>query len=127
MWLSKVWTFPEGGCPPLLKDNAHTDHEALMIINPNYESTNIHIKIFFEGQSLNEGHKPFDDFITIVESGKVLCFRLGRHTGRQVTRVGKGRYGFIIESELPVAAQFGPIDLLQPNLSFYNIPGYSLG
>lgn len=117
---SRIWAFPDGDLPPA-GDKEPYGHEALMIINLNKKTATINAKVYFEDCA------PFDDITIEVEAERVICLRLDKPIGKQGYQIPQGQYALIIESDVPVVAHFGRLDVRQPNLSYYSIPGYVLG
>jgi len=115
----KVWVFPDGDLPqPGNKEPF--GHESLVILNMNDRDTKIEITVYFDNAP------PVKNITSLIQAEKVRCFRLDKPIGEQNFQIPFGQYALVVRSELPVVAQFGRMDVTQPNLAYYTTMGYAL-
>ena len=112
------WIFCDGDLPPTGEQEPF-GHEALMITNLNLQDAHLLIDIYFEDQP------PVKGLSVIVKAERVRCFRLDQDLGDQSYKIPKGQYSLVVHSDRPVAAVFGRLDVRQPNLAYYTVPGFS--
>jgi len=119
---SKIWAFPDGDLPPA-GDKEPFGHESLIILNPNQDDAHIKMTIYFEDK------EPVRNIVLNVKAERVRCFRLDKPVGDGEMKysIPFGQYAFTIESDVPVVAHFGRLDVRQPDLSYYSVQGYALG
>ena len=115
----KVWVFPDGDLPQP-GDKEPFGHESLIIVNTNREKATVRMTVYFEGK------EPFRDVPVIVEGERVRCVRMDKEIGDDKKfKVPYGQYALKLESDVPMVAQLGRLDVTQPNLAYYTILGYN--
>ena len=114
----KIWIFPDGDLPPA-GDKEPFGHESLIILNLNPKDTNVCFDIYFEDT------EPVTDITATVKAQRVRCFRLDKPIGDNNYQIPLGQYALVLRSELPVVAQFGRLDVTQPNMAYYTTTGYA--
>ena len=115
----RVWAFPDGELPET-GSNGESGHESLLLLNLMPLPTRVSITIYFDNQP------PERDLTLVVEGERVRCVRLNEPVGEQQFRIPSGQYALLIESEQPVIAQIGRMDVRQPNLAYYTVIGFPL-
>ena len=112
------WIFCDGDLPPA-GNQEPLGHEALMITNLNGEQALLTFDIYFEDR------EPVKGITAAVGAERVRCFRLDRPLGDRQYQIPFGQYSLVVHSTVPVAAVFGRLDVRQPNMAYYSVPGYS--
>jgi len=59
-----------------------------------------------------------------VEAERVRCMRLDRPVGEEGFRIPYGQYALLVESQVPIIAQIGRMDVQQANLAYYTVMGF---
>lgn len=115
---SKRWFFPDGDRPPL-GDSLMKGHESYVLLNPNSQDAQVRFTLFFEDQD------PITGIEMTVPAQRVRCFQTHNadHFGEHVLPVSR-QYAVMIESDVPVIAQYGRLDARQDNLAYYTTMGY---
>jgi len=114
---AKVWIFPDGDLPPP-GDKEPLGHEALMILNTSGQDAHIEFDIYFEDKEPVLGIKD------VVKAKRVRCFRLDKPLGDKEFKIPFGQYAMRVRSDVPVVAQFGRLDVRQPNMAYYINTGF---
>lgn len=120
----KTWVFPDGEMPPpqpydpSLANPQVQGHESLIILNSGAEGVVPRVRIYFEDKP------PQDVRLAPIPGQRVFCYRLDRPIGTPPFRIPPGQYGLIVECDHPVVAQFGRMDVRQPNLAYYTVMGF---
>jgi len=115
-----MWAFPDGDLPAPGEKEPH-GHESLVLFNPNARSAQVQLTIFFENR------EPERDLCVTVEAERVRCVRLDQPVGDRGFRVPFGQYALLVDSDQPIIAQVGRMDVTQPNLAYYTVMGFPLG
>lgn len=113
----KTWVFTDGDLPPR-GDGELPGHEALMITNTGAKDAHISVDILFSETD------PKKDIKIEVGAERVLCIRLDMPFGEPSFQIPFGQYSLVLHSDVPVVASFGRLDVRQPNLAYYTVPGY---
>lgn len=113
-----VWVFADGDLPPQGKQDP-LGHEALMVVNANDEDAQINITILFDDKDPVEGIK------LTVPAKRVNCFRMDYPIGEQQFQMPFGQYALIIESQVPIIANFGRLDRRE-NMAYYPVQGFGV-
>lgn len=112
------WVFADGDLPP--KDGGALEaHEALMVVNLNGEPARFTLSILFEDRD------PAEGIAYTLPGRRVTCIRMDRPLGEKGFLVPPGQYALHLQSDVPVVAVFGRLDVRQPNLAYYAVQGYS--
>ncbi|MEM5770778.1 MAG: sensory rhodopsin transducer, partial [Bacillota bacterium] len=98
-----LWVFADGDLPPQGNEEP-LGHEALMVVNNNDEDAQLKITILFDDKDPVEGIK------LTVPAKRVNCFRMDFPIGEQRFQIPFGQYALIIESQVPIVANFGRLD-----------------
>lgn len=112
----KVWVFPDAELPPR-GENEIPGHESIIVTNTGDQDAHIQITLFFTDR------EPEHISGIIVKSQRVRCLRTNEEKdfGSHVPAVGE-QYAILLESNVPVVAQYGRAD--PRSVSFYTTPGY---
>lgn len=113
----KIWVFADGDLPPQGNEEP-LGHEALMVVNTTGKDAHLDISIFFEDKEPTEGIK-----IT-VPSKRVNCFRMDSSIGEQQFQIPFGQYALVVESDVPIVANFGRLDR-RKDMAYYSVQGFS--
>jgi hypothetical protein len=111
-----IWVFADGDLPPQGNEEP-LGHEALMVVNNNDEDAQLNITILFEDKDPVEGIK------LTVPAKRVNCFRMDFPIGEQRFQIPFGQYALIIESQVPIVANFGRLDRRE-NMAYYPVQGF---
>ena len=113
-----IWVFGDGDLPP--QGNVEPlGHEALMVVNNNDVDAHLNLTILFEDKDPVEGIK------LTVPAKRVKCFRLDYPIGEQQYKIPFGQYALIVESQVPIIANFGRLDRRE-NMAYYPVQGFSV-
>lgn len=111
------WFFPDAERPPSGSEEP-VGHESLIILNPNESVAEIRVTLWFE---LDD---PVD-FVVSVSPMRVRCLRTDDRNDMGGHEVVVGRqYAIGLHSNSPIVAQYGRLDIRQPNMAFYTTSGY---
>ena len=115
----KVWIFPDGDIPQPGDREPH-GHESLVIMNPASEDAVVKMTVYFSDR------EPVRDIIINVGAERVRCVRTNEVVGdaAHTFQIPFGQYALKLESNVPVVAQIGRMDVTQPNLTYYTVMGY---
>ncbi len=91
-----------------------------MLFNPNARPAQVQLTIFFENR------EPERDLRVTVDAERVRCVRLDQPLGEREFRIPYGQYALLVESDEPIVAQIGRMDVRQPNLAYYTVMGFPL-
>ena len=111
----KVWIFPDAELPPV-GNNEIPGHESVIITNVCDERAHIKITLLYTDRN------PVS-FYADVDGKRVRCLRSNNaedFCGN--TAVEGEQYAIMLESDLPVVAQYGRAEPRAVN--FYTTPGY---
>lgn len=115
----KSWYFPDAEIPPAGDDPELFGHESLIILNPNEKDAKIAITLYFTDRD------PVVLPETTVEAGRVRCIRATESSGFLGMKLVQGeQYAMGVESDNPVIAQYGRLDVRRGGMAFYTTPGY---
>ncbi|MCK4248430.1 MAG: hypothetical protein KAX15_01485 [Candidatus Omnitrophica bacterium] len=116
----KVWVFPDGDIPAAGNKEPY-GHESLVIFNPNKEEAFIDMSVYYTEKA------PDVDIKIRVAGERVRCVRVDKEAGDtdKKIKIPFGQYALKLESNIPVVAQIGRMDVTQPNLAYYTVMGYS--
>ena len=111
----KVWIFPDAELPPV-GDNLIPGHESIIITNVCDKEAEIKITLFYTDK------EPIS-FTTNVNARRVRCLRTNKESdfGQYTARFDE-QYAIMLESSVPVVAQYGRAEPRVVN--FYTTPGY---
>lgn len=111
----KVWIFPDAELPPVGK-NEIPGHESVIITNVSDKCAHIKFTLIFVDRD------PVS-FTADVEAMRVRCLRSNnpKDFGDYTANEGE-QYAIMIESDVPVVAQYGRAEPREVN--FYTTPGY---
>jgi hypothetical protein len=113
----RVWAFPDGDLP-VPGDSEPHGHESLVLLNPNRAAAEVRLTVYFPGRA------PERDLRVVVEAERVRCMRLDRPVGEEGFRIPYGQYALLVESQVPIIAQIGRMDVQQANLAYYTVMGF---
>jgi len=111
-----TWFFPDGDLPDA-GTSGPKGHESLVILNPNGEEARVTMTVYFPDREA--------DVLTVQTVGaqRVRCIRMDESIdGYQVPF---GQYALKLESDTPIIAQMGRMDVQQPNLAYYTTMGWA--
>ena len=112
----KVWVFPDAELPPV-GVNLIPGHESIIITNCSSRRATVEITMLFTDRD------PVVVPLVIVEAKRVRCLRTNEETdfGAHTAVTGE-QYALLLESDVPVVAQYGRAEPRAVN--FYTTPGY---
>ena len=111
----KVWIFPDAELPPL-GANLIPGHESVIITNVSDEEAQVKFTLIYED-------KDPVTFTATVGANRVRCLRTNRESDfGPYTAVEGQQYAIMLESSVPVVAQYGRAEPRAVN--FYTTPGY---
>lgn len=114
------WYFPDGEIPPKGSDPEVYGHESVILLNPNENDAHVRFTIYWTDR------KPDKSGEITVGAQRVLCLRAEEEAGFAGIPTPAGeQYAIAIESDLPIVAQYGRLDVRQSNMAFYSPPGYA--
>jgi hypothetical protein len=115
----RVWAFPDGDLPMPGEREPH-GHESLLLFNPNAQPAQVLLTICFDNRA------PERDLCVTVEAERVRCVRLDQPISDREFKIPSGQYALLVESDEPIIAQLGRMDVSQPNLAYYTVMGFPL-
>jgi hypothetical protein len=95
-------------------------HESLFRFNPNVHPAAVRLTVYFDNR------EPEPDVRVTVDAERVRCLRLDQMIGQRGFRVRYGQYALLVESDQPIIAQIGRLDVRQPNLAYCTVMGFPL-
>ena len=112
----KTWVFPDAELPPK-GENTIPGHESLIVLNTGDIDANIRITLFFTDR------EPVNDINVVVKAKRVRCLRTNerRDFGEHIPKIGE-QYAIVLESDVPVVAQYGRAD--PRKVAFYTTMGF---
>ena len=116
----KNWVFCDGYLPPHGDNPEFEGHEALMLTNLNEEKTKIELTFLFEDKDPEKG------IFVELDGMRTTCIRLDKPLGERGLMLGESvQYTVWVQSDLPICACFGRLDVRQTNMAYYSVEGYS--
>ncbi len=114
------WYFADAELPPMGGDPEVFGHESIILLNPNEHDAHMCLTLYFTG------HAPEKSAEITVGAQRVLCLRATAEAGFAGISVPEGeQYAVSLQSDLPIVAQYGRLDVRQSNMAFYTAPGYA--
>ena len=111
----KVWIFPDGELPPV-GGNEIPGHESVIITNVSEETAHVKFTLIYTD-------KDPVSFMAEVAPMRVRCLRSNEAKDfGPYTAVEGEQYALMLESDVPVVAQYGRAEPRVVN--FYTTPGY---
>ena len=111
----KVWIFPDGELPPR-GENEIPGHESIIITNVSEKAAQIKITLLYT-------EKDPVSFYAEVAAMRVRCLRSNEEKDfGPYTAVEGEQYAIMLESDVPVVAQYGRAE--PRTVNFYTTPGY---
>ena len=114
-----TWAFPDGDLPAPGEKEPY-GHESLVLFNPNARPAKVQIAVYFDNRDPERG------LLVAVDAERVRCVRLDQPLGEREFRIPYGQYALLVESDEPIVAQIGRMDVRQPNLAYYTVMGFPL-
>lgn len=115
----RVWVFPDAERPPQ-GDGELRGHESIILLNVHPEAAVVTLTLYF-----SDGKKPIS-FEASVKAESVRCLRTDCATDMQGNVVPiSEQYSIVLESSIPLVAQYGRLDNRQSNLAYYTTIGYA--
>ena len=116
----KNWIFCDGYLPPRGDNPEFEGHEALMLTNLNEEKAKIELTFLFEDKDPEKG------IFVELDGMRTTCVRLDKPLGDRGLMLGESvQYTVWVQSDLPICACFGRLDVRQTNMAYYSVEGYS--
>ena len=116
----KNWVFCDGYLPPHGDNPEFEGHEALMLTNLNEEKAKIELTFLFEDREPEKG------IFVELDGMRTTCIRLDHPMGEKGFQLGESvQYTVWVQSDLPICACFGRLDVRQTNMAYYSVEGYS--
>lgn len=111
----KVWIFPDAELPPE-GVNLIPGHESIIITNVSDEVAQVKFTLIYTDRD------PVS-FVTEVGANRVRCLRTNKACdfGQYTANEGE-QYAIMLESSVPVVAQYGRAE--PRTVNFYTTPGY---
>lgn len=111
----KIWIFPDAELPPV-GENEIAGHESVIITNVTDKNANIRFTLLYvDRESVS--------FWVEVKAKRVRCLRSNNVADFcGYTAVEGEQYAIMLESDVPIVAQYGRAEPRQVN--FYTTPGY---
>ena len=115
------WYFPDGELPPMGDDPEVYGHESIIILNPNDQDAHVKLCIYWTDR------EPTWSEEMVVGAKRVKGMRATEKCDflGEVPNAGE-QYAMLLESDVPVIAQYGRLDIRQSNMAFYTTNGYSV-
>lgn len=112
----KVWVFPDAELPPV-GANLIPGHESVIITNTSDAEAHVRVTLLYTDR------EPDDQLIVTVGPRRVRCLRTNEEKdfGIHTAVIGE-QYAIMLESDVPVVAQYGRAEPRAVN--FYTTPGY---
>lgn len=111
------WYFPDAELPPP-GDGDLSGHESVIVLNPNSEPATVRATLWYVDRD------P-DRFSFKVGADRVRCLRTNVPADMGGLQIREGeQYAIGLSSDVAVVAQYGRLDVRQPNMAFYSTPGY---
>lgn len=112
-----AWYFPDAELPPP-GEGELIGHESVIVLNPNPADATIRATLWYVDR------EP-EHFTVRVPAERVRCLRTNDpgDMGGIAVKVGE-QYAIGLFSDVPVIAQYGRLDVRQPDMAFYATPGY---
>ena len=116
----KNWYFPDAELPPKGIDEELFGHESIILLNPNENCAHVYFTLYWTDR------EPKKSEVITVDAKRVLCLRVVEDVGLAGIPVHVGeQYAIALESDRPIIAQYGRLDVRQSNMAFYATPGYA--
>lgn len=111
----KVWIFPDAELPPV-GGNEIPGHESVIITNVSDKTAHVKFTLLYTDRD------PVS-FEATVDAMRVRCLRSNKKEdfGEYTANEGE-QYAIMLESDVPVVAQYGRAEPREVN--FYTTPGY---
>jgi hypothetical protein len=112
----KVWVFPDAELPPA-GVNLIAGHESIIIANVSDHTATINITLLYTDKD------PVHGIVATVEAKRVRCLRTDEEKdfSKHTAVIGE-QYAILLESDVPVVAQYGRAE--PRTVNFYTTPGY---
>lgn len=112
----KVWIFPDAELPPEGVD-VIPGHESVIITNVSGSDAHIRITLLYTDR------EPATGLEVTVGARRVRCLRTNEEKDfGQYTAVMGEQYAIMLESDVPIVAQYGRAE--PRTVNFYTTPGY---
>jgi len=116
----KNWYFPDAELPPKGDDVELFGHESVIVLNPNNSDAHVRLTVFWTDR------EPESSDLITVGAKRVLCTQAIDGVNLEGISIPVGvQYAIALESDLPVVAQYGRLDIRMGNMAFYTTPGYA--
>lgn len=116
----RIWYFPDAELPPMGADPDIFGHESIIVMNPNDANANVELTLYWTDRPPDSG------IMMEVGANRVICVRATERDGLMGVRIPLGvQYAIKVESDVPVIAQYGRLDVRMGNMAFYTTPGYN--
>ena len=112
----KVWIFPDAELPPVGVE-VIPGHESVIITNVSGNDAHIRITLLYTDR------EPVTGLEVTVGARRVRCLRTNEEKDfGQFTAVMGEQYAIMLESDVPIVAQYGRAE--PRTVNFYTTPGY---
>ncbi len=115
----KIWIFPDLEMPPAGTSELKA-HESIIILNTGDEDAHVKMTLYFDDKD------PIADIDCTVKAKRVRCLRTNNPAdfgGLDIEQ--EKQYAIMLESDIPVVAQYGRLETRQANAAFYTVMGYA--
>lgn len=115
----KIWIFPDLEMPPAGASELKA-HESIIILNTGDVDAHINMTLYFDDKA------PVADIPVTVDAQRVRCLRTNNPADFGGLEIEKEKqYAIMLESDVPVVAQYGRLETRQANAAFYTVMGYA--
>lgn len=106
----KTWMVPDCYWPEITTEGHYVSHEAICVMNTGDEDATIHLTLLFEDR------EPMHGYIATCGARRTHHIRMDKLLGEDGRHVPMGvPYAALVESNVPVVAQYSRIDTTQVN------------
>lgn len=115
----KLWYIPDCFYPPVTTEGHYVSHEAICILNTTKTDADISLTLYFEDKD------PMHGFVDKCEACRTKHIRLDKIRTSSGIGIPKGvPYAILLESSIPVIAQYSRLDTTQSNMSLMTCVPY---
>ncbi|AQP48213.1 hypothetical protein BW730_12575 [Tessaracoccus aquimaris] len=114
-----TWVFPDAELPPYGPGGELYGHESIIVLNTNLAPVAVRATLWYTDKAPAQ-------FEFRVEGQRVRCLRTNEPSDMGGVEVPVGeQYAISLSADAPIVAQYGRLDVRQPEMAFYTTPGYS--
>lgn len=95
-------------------------HESIIILNASDKDAHVKMTLYFDDKA------PIADIECTVAAQRVRCLRTNNPADFGGIMIEQEKqYAIMLESDIPVVAQYGRLEKRQANAAFYTVMGYA--